>query len=366
MTPTDQDLAVQLKITRQDIRRRKELLGFTEEDAKTLAELKPSIDRSVSSIVDEFYADQVTKPEIERTIGDSGTLGRLKHHMSNYILDMFSGVYDDVYVLSRLRIGLVHDRIGVAPRLYISSIRTLFQIIRKRLPSVLSTTKQCNNYLNTLRVIEKIILFDLTLVMDTYIHSLVKQITISQVELERYTKSLEEEISSRTKELIEFAQTDPLTKLSNRRAFFDVLRREIARSIRHKEEFVLAYIDLDNFKQVNDTLGHQEGDRILICVAEAMRESFREEDLGARIGGDEFAVIISNADLAKAQKAIDRLAKQFDATKGNSIVTMSVGLARFNLEYPQLPDALMKEADIAMYKVKKHKRSSVAPSLDQP
>jgi len=360
MNLTDQDLAVQLKITRQDIRRRKELLGFTEEDAQTLAELKLDIGIIVSSIVDEFYDDQVTKPEIERTIGDSGTLGRLKHHMSNYILDMFSGTYDDVYVLSRLRIGLVHDRIGVPPMLYISSIRTLFQILRERLTSKLSANKQCSTCHGILGALEKIILFDLTLVMDTYIHALVKQVTNSKIELENYAKSLEEEVSSRTKELIEFAQTDALTQLNNRRAFFDALRREIARSLRHKEEFVLAYIDLDNFKQANDTLGHQEGDRILICMAEAVKESLRGEDLGARIGGDEFAVIIADVDLAKAKEVIERLTKRFDTNKGNSPVTMSVGLARFNLEYPQLPDALMKEADVAMYNAKKHKGNSIA------
>jgi diguanylate cyclase (GGDEF)-like protein len=365
MNLTDQDLAVQLKITRQDIRRRKELLGFTEEDAKTLSEFKPDIDLSVSSIVDEFYDDQVTKPEIERTIGDSGTLGRLKHHMSNYILDMFSGIYDDVYVLSRLRIGLVHDRIGVPPMLYISSIRTLFQILRERLTSKLSANKQCSTCHGILGALEKIILFDLTLVMDTYIHALVKQVTDSKIELENYAKSLEDEVSSRTKELIEFAQTDALTKLNNRRSFFDTLRREIARSIRHKEEFVLAYIDLDHFKQANDTLGHQEGDRILICVAEAVRESLRAEDLGARIGGDEFAVIIANVGLAKAKEVIERLTKRFDTNKGNSSVTMSVGLAHFNLEYPQLPEALMKEADIAMYNAKKYKGNSIA-AFDQP
>lgn len=365
MNLTDQDLAVQLKITRQDIRRRKELLGFTEEDAKILAELKPDIDISASSIVDEFYDDQVSKPEIERTIGDAGTLGRLKHHMSNYILDMFSGYYDDIYVLSRLRIGLVHDRIGVPPMLYISSIRTLFQILRQRLTSKLSANKQCSTCHKILEALEKIILFDLTLVMDTYIHALVKQVSNSQAELENYAKSLEEEVSSRTKELIEFAQTDALTQLNNRRAFFDALRREVARSLRHKEEFVLAYIDLDNFKQANDTLGHQEGDRILICLAEAVRESLRAEDLGARIGGDEFAVILANVGLAKAKEVIDRLMTTFETTKQDSSVTMSVGLARFNLDYPQLPDALMKEADIAMYNAKKHKGNSVA-AFDQP
>ncbi|MHC1788358.1 GGDEF domain-containing protein [Solidesulfovibrio sp.] len=357
MNLTDQDLAIQLKITRLDIKRRKELLGFTEHDAEILAELKPEIGRELSSIVDEFYDDQITKPEIERTIGDSGTLSRLKHHMSNYVLDMFSGVYDDIYILSRLRIGLVHDRIGVSPVLYISSVRTLFQILRKRLVGNLS--KNCKVCHGVLGALEKVLLFDLTLVMDTYIFSLLKQVSNSRSDLENYAKSLEEEVVARTKELIEISQTDPLTRLKNRRAFFDELRREVARAIRRSRTFVVAYIDLDKFKQVNDSLGHLEGDKVLICLADAMRTSLRIEDFGARIGGDEFAVIVSDVDIIEAKEVVGRLFAAFDSIKNNSPVTLSVGLSVFNLDYPQLPDVLTKEADMAMYEAKKIGGNSV-------
>ena len=359
MNLTDQDLAIQLKITRQDIKRRKELLDFTERDAVILAELKPEIDREVSSIVDEFYADQVTKPEIERTIGDSGTLSRLKHHMSNYVLDMFTGVYDDIYLLSRLRIGLVHDRIGVSPVLYISSVRTLFQILRKRLIGNLSFSKNCNGCHEVLGALEKVLLFDLTLVMDTYIFSLVKQVSDSKIDLESYAKNLEEEVAARTKELIQVAQTDSLTRLKNRSYFFDELRREGARAVRQRRPFVVAYIDLDKFKQVNDSLGHLEGDKVLVCLADAMRDTLRIEDLGARIGGDEFAIIISDVDLDEAQEVVGRLVAAFDSMKNNSPVTLSVGLSVFNLDYPQLPDVLTKEADMAMYTAKKVMGNSV-------
>jgi diguanylate cyclase (GGDEF)-like protein len=353
MKLTDQNLAEQLHITPREIARRKELIRFERADEDLLLSVKPYVAGEIGSIVDEFYADQVTKPEIERLIGDVGTLSRLKHHMTNYLLAMFDGVYDDVYVLSRLRVGLVHDRIGVSPKLYISSMKTLMDILKRRLAGKAWDAGKCAPCQSVMSALEKILMFDLTLVFDTYIHALLSQVQLRKDEIESYAQSLEEEVARRTRELSEMARSDPLTGLMNQRAMFEELRREIARCLRQGQALTVAYMDMDHFKEVNDTHGHKEGDRVLQALAEAMRSVLRAEDLPARIGGDEFCIILSGASIEKSHEAIGRLTAAFDGLKGTHNVTLSIGLAGLNLGLPQMPDKLILQADQAMYKAKK-------------
>jgi len=352
MKLTDQNLAEQLHMTQREIARRKELIGLDKADSALMLSAKPLIAREISSIVEEFYANQVSKPEIERLIGDIGTLGRLKRHMTGYLLAMFDGVYDDDYVLSRLRVGLVHDRIGVPPKLYVSSMRTLLDILRQRLTEKIEMDKQCDACQSIQSALEKVMLFDLTLVFDTYIHALLGQVQRSKVELEQYAQSLEEEVARRTSELLEMARHDPLTGLANQRALFDELRREIGRAIRQAQPLSVAYMDMDHFKRVNDTLGHQEGDRVLVALADAMRKVLRTEDLPARIGGDEFCVILPGVGMDKTREVIARLTAAFDALKSGREVTLSVGLASLDLETPQMSEELIRQADQAMYLAK--------------
>lgn len=352
MKLTDQNLAEKLHITAREIVRRKELVCLEQADVELLLGCKPIIAEQINEIVDEFYADQVSKPEVERLIGDSGTLSRLKHHTQNYLLTMFDGIYDDIYVLSRLRVGVVHDRIGVPPKLYVSSMRTLLNILRRRLQANTALKDKCKQCLSIQAALEKIIIFDLTLVFDTYIHSLLDQVELRKDEIELYAKGLEEEVASRTKELSEMARRDPLTGLINRRTMFEELRREIARSLRHGQPITLAYIDMDHFKEVNDAHGHQEGDKILQSLATAMRKVLRAEDLSARIGGDEFCIILPGADFTTSREVLSRLVGIFDELKGEHMVTLSVGLASLSLELPQMPEELVKQADQAMYRAK--------------
>ena len=354
MKLTDQNLAEQLRVTPRDIARRKELFRFSKTEELLLLNAKPRIAEEIATIVEEFYTDQVSKPEIERLIGDVGTLGRLKHHMANYLLTMFDGVYDDVYVLSRLRVGLVHDRIGVPPKLYVSSVSTLLDILRHRLTGkMIDPDTTCDSCQSIQSALEKILLFDLTLVFDTYIHALLGQVQRSKEELEQYAHSLEEEVAQRTSELAEMARRDPLTGLANQRALFDESRRELARCLRQAHPLTVAYMDMDHFKDVNDSLGHQEGDRVLQALADSLRNVLRAEDFPARIGGDEFCVILTGVGMEKSREVIGRLTSAFDEVKSAPNVTISVGLAAFDLQTPQMPEHLIRQADQAMYSAKK-------------
>ncbi len=163
-------------------------------------------------------------------------------------------------------------------------------------------------------------------------------------------------------EKIQFmAYHDDLTGLPNRKLFSDRLNIALAHSKRNNKKAGLMILDLDNFKNVNDTLGHDAGDIILKTTAERLSEILRKGDTVARFGGDEFALILSGLETIEdavqiAQKIIDRFCEPVIYNTHQLIVTTSIGIA----EYPDNGTEeviLMKNADIAMYKAKQTGRA---------
>jgi diguanylate cyclase (GGDEF)-like protein len=153
------------------------------------------------------------------------------------------------------------------------------------------------------------------------------------------------------------AHHDLLTGLPNRRLFLDRLEQEVKHAKRSSLSLALLFIDLDGFKEVNDSLGHEAGDRLLCGVAERLNACVREEDTIARLGGDEFTVILTGAEQRKdveivAQGIIDAVAMPFHIAKQIVQVSASIGGA-FYLHDASSPDALLSAADQAMYKAKK-------------
>jgi len=152
---------------------------------------------------------------------------------------------------------------------------------------------------------------------------------------------------------------DPLTGLANRSLFFDRVGHGIARLARRPGAMVaVLYIDLDNFKTVNDTLGHAPGDRMLALVAERLRTVVRVMDTVARLGGDEFALLLEDLTSAEgalvvAERAVNVLAKPFDLGGGHAMtVSASIGVA-VRADAGADIDALIQEADAAMYEAKR-------------
>lgn len=148
------------------------------------------------------------------------------------------------------------------------------------------------------------------------------------------------------------ARTDPATGVLNRRGFEIELAAALSRATRRGERGVLVMIDLDGFKPVNDTHGHQAGDLILATVAHLLGRHTRDTDAVARLGGDEFAVLLSDADFAGAKKRVSILDRLLNATTvtwdGFKIpVRASFGFAEYGAT--DNPDALTRRADEAMY-----------------
>ena len=150
------------------------------------------------------------------------------------------------------------------------------------------------------------------------------------------------------------ALTDSLTSLPNRRLMNDRLDHAIARAARTQSQIALLFIDLDRFKQVNDTLGHTYGDELLCGLAARIRAAVRTSDTAARVGGDEFMALIENIDVAGvrivAARVVEAIGAPIDVRDRTVHVGASVGIA---LSRPSVTaDELVHEADSAMYEVK--------------
>ena len=154
--------------------------------------------------------------------------------------------------------------------------------------------------------------------------------------------------------------TDSLTHLYNRRGFLNLAEHLLTSAERLCTKLLLAYIDLDNIKFINDTFGHEQGDAVLIDTADILRNTFRKSDIICRIGGDEFAVLASNFDESYPQNLIDRLQYYIDAQnnkrKKKYKISMSMGFAFYDPEMPCSLDVLMARADRSMYEQKKARK----------
>ena len=164
-------------------------------------------------------------------------------------------------------------------------------------------------------------------------------------------------------EIYQLATADPLTGLYNRRHFLQLLERELARCASHGRSLALLIVDLDHFKSVNDRHGHPAGDAVLKDVAAALRRQAQGEIIVARIGGEEFAVVLPEQDLARAtcyaQALCDGVASlELDAQAGTRRVTVSVGVACWSPAMASLGE-LLAAADAQLYRAKQGGRNRV-------
>ena len=159
------------------------------------------------------------------------------------------------------------------------------------------------------------------------------------------------------------SQTDELTGLANRRHFMTLLDREIARHQRDGRDFSLAMLDIDHFKNINDTFGHEAGDRVLCAIARCLIETLRTYDGVGRIGGEEFAILMPGCDSASAYAACSRIlhalsSREIEIDGGSVRVTASIGFCHASEGLP-----LMDAADKRLYIAKESGRNRIVPDL---
>lgn len=165
----------------------------------------------------------------------------------------------------------------------------------------------------------------------------------------------------------EIARCDSLTGIANRRAFMEIIAQEFERSQRYNHAISIAYLDLDNFKTVNDKFGHEVGDKLLKTIVDIMKKHTRTSDIMARLGGDEFAVLLPETDPEAARTVLIKLQETVrkEMIKRSWPVTMSIGLISFQ----QLPISYTEAihlADQLMYKVKNQGKDSILQDIISP
>ncbi len=190
----------------------------------------------------------------------------------------------------------------------------------------------------------------------------IKKLNDYSAQVSKMVDSMEYEITQRKvmeKDLLAMSLTDDLTGLNNRRGFLTLATQYLKMAKRQKSKTFLFYADVDRFKHINDTYGHSEGDKVLVDIAKILNKSFRESDIIARIGGDEFVVLPIGFHEFDPEIINKRIEKNFKALnyeynrKYN--ISISVGIAYFNPEKPCSIEELLDMADKLMYKDKKAK-----------
>jgi len=193
-------------------------------------------------------------------------------------------------------------------------------------------------------------------------------------ELNATQKELIEALARQVQALLEFrfrlrqekhlARIDSLTGAANRRAFHEGLEGELSRAKRYGRPFSVAYLDLDNLKRVNDDLGHEAGDAVLCAVSATVRKNLRRTDMIGRIGGDEFAILLSEANANTARAATDKFSNHLlDAMRQSWWpITFSIGLVTC-LKAATSAEELMKKADDLMYQVKKSGKNNISQAI---
>lgn len=338
-----------MHISSEEIEYRKSLLSLTNKELQQLVELGSKLEHLLDQVVIEFYEQQTSVSEIAILIGDVDTLSRLQRAQREYLAQLFLGNYDANYVNNRLRIGLVHKRIGVEPKLYLSAIYHLKTMLISLIYQQLGDTEEFQQVRSTL---EKLFMFDISLVVETYVWSLVSELKSSKEKIEQYATVLED----RAEQMEALSQTDPLTGLLNVRHLNRILNATICTAERALEPVTVVFIDINDFKKINDSFGHSKGDQILKIVADGIRYVARLDDHCFRCGGDEFCIVFPRCTEQQAiESFVPRLLKYVYQIEPN--ITLSIGVKQTDHVDGYLEASkLIHEADAKMYLVKKEQK----------
>jgi diguanylate cyclase (GGDEF)-like protein len=175
---------------------------------------------------------------------------------------------------------------------------------------------------------------------------------------------LQSQLMSAQEALRDQAARDPLTGIWNRNAIFDIFRRELARAEREANKLCIVMLDIDHFKNLNDTHGHMAGDAVLREFTGRITTSLRPYDAVGRYGGEEFLVVLPGCTLESGVRHAERLRglitnNPFDTSEGRHTVSCSLGVASVSPAGPNDPDTLIRAADAALYRAKRNGRDRV-------
>ena len=196
-----------------------------------------------------------------------------------------------------------------------------------------------------------------------------KRACLLQSEIERQTRVIKDQmkvLAEQRDELETLAITDDLTKMFNRRYFFSTVNAEIKRHSRYRRHLSLVIFDVDHFKEINDTFGHDIGDKVLAKIAEIMKLSIRSSDVLARFGGEEFILLLPETDVETAFEVAERIRIQIEKNDFDGVLQgrieahVSAGISSLEFSSPMDdPSTMIRQADRALYKAKQSGRNRV-------
>jgi diguanylate cyclase (GGDEF)-like protein len=330
------------------------------DDVAAMKEIHAIIDPMSESIVEAFYAHIGSFNQLTRIIESHSTVAALKKTLTQFVTEIGVDMDTMEYVEKRLQVGLVHCKIGLKPRWYLGAYAHLESMLHDILHEVCGADAE--RYKRLSSSLRKVMMFDVSLGIDSYHLDMIGALETSLAK----TRKNEQELKKT-------ARLDALTGTMNRRSMSHALGKELERSRRYNHPLALAFVDLDLFKNINDTHGHLFGDRVIKEACRVMRDTIRMPDLLGRWGGEEFVIALVECPRDDAVRICERLRR---AVAANMIqkrltgvfvqVTVSVGL---HIPAPgeDVPTAL-RHADRALYAAKKAGRNRVVvyePSLDQ-
>lgn len=209
----------------------------------------------------------------------------------------------------------------------------------------------------------------LFLVFSAYTERLLSIIHEMTIELKKYHDRLEHTIAELkmenaerkhvVEELEKLSITDPLTSIYNRRKFNELLTHEIERSKRYKTGLSLIMCDIDYFKNINDSFGHDVGDNTLKIFSAKINENIREVDMFARWGGEEFMILMPNANIDNASSVAEKLRKIIEETEVKKVKSFTASFGVTDLNEGDTTETFLKRVDEAMYKAKRNGRNKV-------
>jgi two-component system cell cycle response regulator len=193
-----------------------------------------------------------------------------------------------------------------------------------------------------------------------HLHNLERTVQERTAELELAAR----ELKRVNQKLVTLSDTDPLTCLYNRRFLINDLERKMHRSKKNGEILSLIILDIDYFKKINDTYGHQNGDLVITIVAEASQKRMRSHDIVARYGGEEFVIVLPETSLSEAISIAERLRNSVQSITlpppmEDLMVTLSLGVATYPSSAVDDIDSLFRQADKALYRAKQSGRNRV-------
>lgn len=280
-------------LTVDEIARRLRMFGIAESDDSFLAAAREIIARNVADLVESFYDHILAFPELERFLWNAGAFSRLKAQLRQYLLTLGVDVGSRPYVEGRLRVGSVHDRIGIPLKGHLGAYAALQQAINRLIHAAAEGSAEA---LPVSAAINKVIMLDIALAVETY----------HVAALDR-SEHLISQLEANQEQIRRLSQTDYLTGVMNRRCFVDLLEAEIQRCQRYGNSFCALMIDVDNFKSINDSHGHQAGDAVLKAIGRTLAANIRSTDRCSRWGGEEFAIQLVETDLETATVMAERI-----------------------------------------------------------